>query len=74
MCEGTPPVFEKLWVNDLLQGLPWRATSARPVGGTDHINIRELRAALQHGLAEAGARRSLRLLMIQDSCGNGRLG
>ena len=33
MCQSTPPVFEKLWVNDLLRALPWRTSSARPIGG-----------------------------------------
>ena len=59
MAAGTPPRYEALWVNDLLRELPWRVCASRPVGGDAHINIRELRSALRHGLAEVGSRRSL---------------
>ena len=67
MAAGTPPRYEALWVNDLLRELPWRVCASRPVGGDAHINIRELRSALRHGLAEVGSRRSLKLLMVLDS-------
>ncbi len=67
MATGAPPAYEALWVNDLLRELPWRVSVSRLLGGDVHINVRELRAALRHGIAEAGRRRSLKLLMILDS-------
>ncbi len=67
MAAGTPPVYEALCVNNLFRELPWRVCSSRPVGGDAHINIRELRAALRHGIAEVGTRRSLKLLMVLDA-------
>ena len=65
--DGTPPRFEKLWVNDLLRELPWRATSSRMVGGDAHINVREIRAAIRHGMQHVGGARSVRLLELLDS-------
>ena len=64
---GTPPFYERLWVNDLLRRLPWRTTARRRMPGDDHINVRELRAALRHVLTEARGRQHLKVLMVLDS-------
>ena len=74
MAAGTPPMYEALWVNDLLRELPWRVCASRPVGGDAHINIRELRAALRHGIAEVGMRRSLKLMVLDSRVAGGAMG
>ena len=56
MASGTPPVYETLWLNELLRCLPWRMCASRPVSSDAHLNVRELRSALRHALAEAGNR------------------
>lgn len=66
LSEGTPPQYEALWVNDLLREMPWRTVASRPVG-SEHINVRELRAALRHAFQEARGRRGLRVLSVLDS-------
>ncbi len=67
MAGAIPPAYGALWVNDFLCELPWRVCASRPVSGDAHVNVRELRAALRHGIAEAGVRRSLQLLLVVDS-------
>lgn len=67
MATGTPACYEKFWINDLLRELPWVPTASRPVGGDAHINVRELRAGLRHGVMEARGARGLRILLVLDS-------
>ena len=59
---------EMLWVNDLARDLPWRVTRSSPDPVDDHINVKELRAAL--GEAARVALRGpsgIRILLLVDS-------
>lgn len=67
MSVGAPPRYEARLVNDLLRELTWRTVAARPMGGTEHINVRKLRAALRHALHEARGPSALRVLSVLDS-------
>lgn len=67
MSVGAPPRYEARLVNDLLRELTWRTVAARPMGGTEHINVRNLRAALRHALHEVRGPSALRVLSVLDS-------
>ena len=71
---------EMIWLNELVRGLHWRDVVSKPLAKPEHINISELRIALQAALAIAQKYPCSRILVLADSrvaigaAGKGRSG
>ena len=73
-----PGACEKLWVDDLARALPWRRARAEPDHSADHINVKEIRSALNEARRMAADYPGSRFVELLDSrvaigaCAKGR--
>ena len=60
-------VGEMLWLNELSRALPWRDVRSAPLGRKEHINITELRTAVEAAITIGRRHPGCRVIILVDS-------